>query len=250
MIQNLTVIKIGGSLLETGNFEKLVKALAPKLKKQKAVIVHGGGKEVTRLAERLGIKNRFVKGRRFTDDSMMSVVEMVLSGKVNPHLVGRLNALGVRAVGLSGRDGGIVCAKAVAGLGRVGLPSKVKTQPIQRMLSHGDIPVFSSVASDGGAGALNVNADEMACALAMALKARRLILFTDVPGILDSSKRTISRINEKSAIDLIRKGVITGGMIPKVLSAIAAIKKGVREILILQGKLPLAKAKGTSIVRV
>src|SRR3989338_7442792 len=132
MTQHLTVIKIGGSLLEAGNFDRLVKALAPKLKKQKAVIVHGGGKEVTHLAERLGIKSRFVKGRRFTDDAMMSGVEMVLSGKVNPHLVGCLNALGGRAVGRSGRDGGIVRAKKVPGLGRVGLPSKIKTQPIQR----------------------------------------------------------------------------------------------------------------------
>jgi len=236
-------------LLEAGNFEKLVKALAPKLKKQRAVIVHGGGKEVTDLAAKLGLKSRFVKGRRFTDDAMMSVVEMVLSGKVNPHLVGCLNALGVRAVGLSGRDGGIVRAKKVPGLGRVGLPSKIKTQPIQRMLSHGDIPVFSSIASDGKGGALNVNADEMACALAMALKARRLILFTDVPGILDSSKKTLHRISEKSAADLIRRGVITGGMIPKVRAALAALKKGVKEILILEGKLPLAKAQGTSVVR-
>ena len=250
MIQNLTLIKIGGSLLETGNFERFVKALAPQLRKQKAVIVHGGGKEVTRLAKRLKIQSQFVRGRRFTNDKMMSLVERVLSGKVNPHLVKRLNALGVPAVGLSGRDGGIVRAKKVAGLGRVGLPVKVKTEPIRKILLSGNIPVFSSIASDHRGRALNVNADEMACALAMALKARRLILFTDVPGILNASQKTIHRIHEKSAAELIRKGVITGGMIPKVLSAISALKKGVREILIFEGKLPLAKAKGTSLVRV
>ncbi|OGR84626.1 MAG: acetylglutamate kinase [Elusimicrobia bacterium RIFCSPLOWO2_01_FULL_54_10] len=249
MSRPLTVIKIGGSLLEKGNFEPLVRALVPFLKKNKAILVHGGGKEVTALGDQLKVESRFVNGRRFTDDKMMAIVEMVLSGKVNPFLVGRLNSMKIPALGLSGRDGDIVRAKKVPGLGRVGLPSAVNKLAIMRILKSGDVPVFSSIASDGKGGALNVNADEMACALAMALKAARLILYTDVPGILDGSKKTIPRITEKSANDLIRRSVISGGMIPKVRSALQALKKGVREVQILEGKLPLNKAKGTTLVR-
>jgi acetylglutamate kinase len=158
-----------------------------------------------------------------------------------------LNALKISALGLSGRDGEIVRAKVVSDLGRVGIPSLVKKEPILRILSTGDVPVFSSIASDGKAGALNVNADEMASALAVSLKAHRLILFTDVPGILDADKRTISHITPAKGKELIRSGVITGGMIPKVNSAFQALKKGVKEIWILEGKLPLSKSRGTCL---
>ncbi len=247
MAGGLTVLKIGGSLLEQEHFRALIRDLAPFLRKNKSVVVHGGGKEITAWAEKLGIPSRFVNGRRFTDDKLMELVEMVLCGKVNPHIVATLNRFGVAALGLSGRDGDLIRAVPVKGLGRVGLPSKIKTGAIVKFIAQGLVPIFASVASASDGSALNINADEMASALACALKVDRLVLFTDVPGILDQDKKTILQLSPKTAEALIKSGVISGGMIPKVRSAFAALKKGVREIWVLQGKLPLQKAQGTLI---
>lgn len=242
---DLTILKIGGSLLNPGQFPLLMKGLAPFLKRNRAVVVHGGGKEVTAMAERLGLETKFVHGRRFTDDATMEVVEMVLGGKVNPYIADQLNALGVPALGLSGRNARIVAAKPVRELGRVGLPSKIRSETIRSFLERGLVPVFASIASDGKGGALNVNADEMASAIATALKAKRLILFTDVPGVLDASKNTIPAITLAQSRKLVADGVITGGMIPKIRSSFEAIRKGVGEIWILEGKLPLKDSRGT-----
>jgi acetylglutamate kinase len=241
----LTVLKVGGSLLNPEQFPLLLKALAPFLKKNRTVVVHGGGKEITAMCERLGLETRFVNGRRFTDEPMMEVVEMVLGGKVNPYIADQLNALGVPAIGLSGRNARMVVAKPVPELGRVGLPVKVRADLVRSFLDRKLAPIFASIASDGKGGALNINADEMASAIAVALKARRLILFTDVPGVLDASKRTIPAIRFAESRKLIQDGVITGGMIPKIESSFGAIKKGVGEIWILQGRLPLENASGT-----
>ena len=245
----LTVIKIGGSLLEKGGFNSLIPHIARFLKRNRAVIVHGGGREITAWAKRLGIKSRFVGGRRYTDDKLMGIVEMVLCGDVNPTFVRALNSSEVNAMGFSGRDGMLIQAKPVTGLGRVGIPitEKIKTGLIRMFLAKGIVPVFASVASGSNGKALNINADEMAASLAVALKARRLILFTDVPGILDKSKRTIRHISPETGRDLIRNGTVFGGMIPKVKSAFTALKKGVKEIWILEGKLPLSRARGTLI---
>ena len=242
---NVTVIKIGGSLLDKGKFERWIRSLASFLKRHPVVLIHGGGKEVTELCGKLGIATRFVQGRRFTDDATMSAAEMVLSGKVNPAIVAQLNRAGVHAVGLSGRDGAAVSAKRVASLGRVGVPNKVRVPLIRSMLSRKILPVFSSIADDGKGGALNVNADEMASAIAAALGAKRLILYTDVPGVLDASKNTIPHITEKMSRELIQTGVISGGMIPKINSSFQALRKGIGEIWILEGTLPIRQAKGT-----
>jgi acetylglutamate kinase len=245
--KGLTVLKIGGSLLDPARLDPLVRALRAYLRKRKTVIVHGGGREITALAQEMGIKIRFVGGRRFTDGKMMQVVEKVLSDKVNPRLVRRMNALHIAAVGLSGKDGDVFRAKPVKSLGRVGKPDRIDSRSIRKILSGGRVPVFASVASDGKGNALNVNADEMAGAVAVALKAGRLILFTDVPGILDRSGKTISKISARGGQSLIQKGIVTGGMIPKLKSSLAALKKGVREVWILEGKLPLRRARGTLI---
>lgn len=238
---------MGGSLLNADQFPALVKGLAPFLRKNQSILVHGGGKEITNLAEKLAIPTRFVQGRRYTDEKTMEVVEMVLSGKVNPSIVARLNSMGIPALGLSGRDASLVQAKPVRALGLVGIPTKIKTEYLRRILEGKFVPVFSSVAADGNGQALNVNADEMASALAASLKARRLILFTDVPGILDPLGKTIERITPSEGGRLVRDKVISGGMIPKVRSAFSALKAGVKEIWILQGKLPLQNACGTLI---
>lgn len=244
---DLTVIKIGGSLLQTENFKAWVRALVPFLKKHPAVLIHGGGKEVTQLADKLGIESRFVQGRRFTDERTMEVAEMVLSGKVNPFIVSEFNRMGIAALGLSGRDGKTVSAKRVAALGSVGVPSRVRTDVIASLLRQKFVPVFSSIADDGKGGALNVNADEMASSIAESMKASRLILYTDVPGVLDASGKTIPSISLAESRTLIQSGVITGGMIPKIQSSFRALQKGIGEIWILQGSLPLAQSKGTRL---
>ena len=248
-LKNLTVIKIGGSLLEKRHFSLFVRGFVSYLKRQPTVIVHGGGKEVTRDAERQGIKSRFVKGRRFTGDALMKIVQKALSGEVNAEFVSQLNVFGnvfgIDAVGLSGRE--FVQARRIPSLGNVGWPRGVKISLIHDILSKGRVPVFSSIANDGKGKALNVNADDMAGALAIALRARRLILFTDVPGILDTSGKTIPQVTPQSGRSLIRKKVISGGMIPKIQSSFRALKNGVKEVWILQGQIPLARARGTLI---
>ncbi len=239
------VIKVGGSLLQGDQFRDWVKSIAQVVRKHPTLLVHGGGKEITTLAEKLGVESRFVDGRRFTDEKMMEIVEMALSGKVNPRIVNLLNSFGVQAIGLSGVDGKIVSAKTISNLGLVGDVNKIDTSFIQILLEKKIVPVFASIASDGKENSLNVNADEMACALASHLEAENLILFTDKPGILDDRGQTIGQISLEESKRLIKEEVITGGMIPKVESAFKALKAGVKTIWILEGQLPLRSARGT-----
>ncbi len=243
--KEIVVVKIGGSLLQKDKFQLWIRALASYFKRHPVVLVHGGGKEVTRLCEQLGLQTKFVKGRRFTDERTMEAAEMVLSGKVNPAIVSQLNQANVPAVGLSGRDGKIVSAKRVASLGRVGIPNKIRAPFIHAILDRKWLPVFSSIADDGQGNSLNVNADEMASAIASALKARRLVLYTDVPGVVDAFGKTIPHMTRAESQKLIKEGVITGGMIPKINSSFDALKKGIGEIWILEGSLPISKARGT-----
>jgi acetylglutamate kinase len=248
-MRRTTVIKFGGSLLSDkaarGRFLRDVARLS---RRRALVLVHGGGPEISAALEKTGIKPKFVKGRRVTDDAAMAVVEGVLSGQVNKVLVGELNALGVKAAGLSGRDGALLTAKPVPGLGRVGAPSKARPGVLRTLLGGGFLPVISSVASDGRHRALNVNADEAAAAVAAALKADRLIYLTDVPGVLDARKKTIPTIRVRGLKELIDAGVITGGMIPKTLSCRKAIEDGVREIDIIDGRAGLLKMRGTRLL--
>lgn len=243
--RKISVIKIGGTLLETKSFPRFAKEFSRYLKNCCGVIVHGGGKEVTSLCKQLNLEQKFVHGLRYTDSKTMEIVEMVLSGKMNPYVVSVLNHEGISALGVSGKDLSLIQAKQIRSLGFVGVPTKVKTDQIRLMFSNGWVPVFSSIAKDKKGNSLNVNADDMASAIAVALRAYRLILFTDVPGILDDFGKTIPQISRDEAEKLIRKKVITGGMIPKIRSAFRALKKGIEEIWILEGILPLEKAGGT-----
>ncbi len=243
------VVKFGGSLLSDQAARRgFLKDAARLAKKNPLVLVHGGGPEINAALDKMGIVSKWVNGRRVTDDAAMGVVEGVLSGQVNKNLVGELNALGVKAVGLSGRDGGILKAKPVAELGRVGEPDKADPRLISVLLKAGFLPVLSSVAAGRDFGALNVNADEAAAALAVALKARRLVYLTDVPGVLDGQKKTIPTIRIGDIKNLIDTKVITGGMIPKVLSCKNALKKGVSEINIIDGRAGLPKLLGTKLL--
>src|SRR5207247_2500725 len=154
----------------------------------------------------------------------MEIVEMVLCGSVNPKFVRALNRSKINAIGFCGHNGTLVQARQVAGLGRVGIPvtGKIKKDVIRMFLSKGITPVFASVASGDNGHSLNINADEMAAALAVALKAKRLILFTDVPGILDKNKKTIRSLSNERGRNLIKDGTAFGGMIPKLKSALTA----------------------------
>lgn len=244
------VVKFGGSLLSDEAARRGFLAQAAKLaKRQPLVLVHGGGPEINAALEQMSVKSVWVDGRRVTDDAAMRVVEMVLSGEVNKRLVGELSTLKTRAVGLSGRDGGLLAAAPVAGLGRVGAPTKADAGALKALLAAGFVPVVSPVASDGKGGALNVNADEAAAALAVALKAARLVYLTDVAGVLDAGKKTIPLIRVKQDLEeLIQAGIITGGMIPKTRSCRDALRKGVGEVDIIDGRAGLLKMLGSRLV--
>lgn len=243
------VIKFGGSLLSNDAARRgFLKEAARLARDRPLVLVHGGGPEINAALEKQGVKPKFVGGRRVTDDAVMAVVEQVLSGQVNKNLVGELNALGAEAVGLSGRDGELLATAPVRALGRVGRPAKVSPGVLQALLAARFTPVLSSVGFDARKRAVNVNADEAASAVAVALKAERLVYLTDVAGVLDAAKKTIPVLRIGKIRSLIDDQVITGGMIPKTLSCRDAIRKGVGEIDIIDGNAGLMKMKGTRIL--
>lgn len=243
------VIKFGGSLLSDAAARgRFLKDAVKFSKKEPVVLVHGGGPEINAALDKMGVTSQWVNGRRVTDDAAMEVVEGVLSGRVNKNLVGELNALGAAAVGLSGRDANLLAASPVPDLGRVGEPGKVRPALLAALLKAKFLPVLSSVAAGPDGGALNVNADEAAAALAVALKARRLVYLTDVAGVLDDQKRTIPEIRVKDVARLVETGVVTGGMIPKIRSCAQALKKGVKEINIIDGRAGLAAWSGTRLL--
>jgi len=218
------------------------------------VVVHGGGPQIQAMLQRLGIKSEFAAGLRITDAATVEVVEMVLAGSINKQLVGYINAAGGRAIGISGKDGNLVRARKitrrvvdpnsqiekVVDLGFVGEPDKVDTTVLDQIIGRELIPVLAPVAGDGDAGTLNVNADTFAGAVAGALKAKRLLFLTDVPGVLDKSKKLIEELSIDQARALIADGTISGGMIPKVETCIYALEQGVEAVVIIDGQVPHA----------
>ena len=218
------------------------------------VVVHGGGPQIGDMLKRLKIKSEFSDGLRVTDAATVEIVEMVLAGSINKQIVGFINEAGGRAVGLCGKDGNMVQAKKltrtvadpgsnienVVDLGFVGEPAKVDTTVLDQILGRELIPVLAPVAAGIDGGTFNVNADTFAGAIAGALKAKRLLLLTDVPGVLDKSKKLIKQLALPDARKLIADGTISGGMIPKVETCIDALDQGVEGVVILDGKVPHA----------
>ncbi|HEY8267572.1 MAG TPA: acetylglutamate kinase [Xanthobacteraceae bacterium] len=218
------------------------------------VVVHGGGPQIEAMLKKLGIKSEFAAGLRITDAATVEIVEMVLAGSINKQIVGYINEAGGRALGLSGKDGNMVQARKVTrrvadpgsniekvvDLGFVGEPVKVDITVLTQILGRDLIPVLAPVAAGVEGGTFNVNADTFAGAVAGALKAKRLLLLTDVPGVLDKSKKLIKQLSLKDARKLIADGTITGGMIPKVETCIYALEAGVEGVVILDGKIPHA----------
>ena len=218
------------------------------------VVVHGGGPQINAMLQRLAIKSTFIDGLRVTDAAMVEVVEMVLAGSVNKHFAGIINRAGALAVGISGKDGGLIRARKLSrtvrdpdsqieralDLGFVGEPGFIDTRVIHALTGAGLIPVIAPVGSDEHGATYNINADTAAGAIAGALNAQRLLMLTDVPGVLDSNKELIADLSLGQIKGLIADGTISGGMIPKVETCMEAVTQGVRGATILDGRVPHA----------
>ena len=208
------------------------------------IVVHGGGPQIGQMLQRLGIKSNFIDGLRVTDAETMEVVEMVLAGTVNKQLVGAINSAGGCAVGLTGKDGGLIRARKLkrngADLGFVGEPERIEGGVLATFRQSDIIPVIAPIGVGAGGETYNINADTVAGAVAGAVKAARFLLLTDVPGVLDGEKRLIPELSAAQARRLIADGTISGGMIPKVETCLAAVDGGVEAAVIVDGRVPHA----------
>jgi acetylglutamate kinase len=262
------VIKLGGSAMTRESLKKnfaediaLISFIGIK-----PIIVHGGGPQIGALLKKLGKESRFVKGLRVTDEETMDVVEMVLVGKVNKDVVSMVNHLGGKAVGISGRDGSLIKARKaqparLAGLdedlGLVGEVDRINPELIDSLEEHGFIPVIAPVGAGPGEKPYNINADTAAGALSASLSAEKFILLTDVPGVMDADNNLISSLTEDQAAELIRSGVASEGMIPKIRCCLSALRGGVPKAHVIDGRVPHAllleiltdQGIGTQIVR-
>ena len=243
-VGKIVVVKYGGNAMINEQLkEQVMEDIALLwLIGVKVVLVHGGGPEISEMMQKLGKKPEFVDGLRVTDKETVDIVQMVLAGKVNKSLVTLLQSKGGHAVGLSGIDGGLIEAKIKdERLGYVGKITKVRPQPITDLLEKNYIPVVSTVASDKDGNIYNINGDTAAAYIAGALGAERMIMMTDIAGILrdkDDPSTLIPEITIEEAGKLYESGVISGGMIPKVDCCIEAIHKGVQNVIIMDGRVP------------
>ena len=215
------------------------------------VVVHGGGPQINAMLERLAIKSTFVDGLRVTDASMVEVVEMVLAGTVNKHVAGLINQAGALAVGICGKDGGMIRARTLTrtvkdpgshieralDLGFVGEPVHVDVRVIHALTGAGLIPVIAPVGVGEDGHTYNINADDVAGAIAAALGAQRLLMLTDVAGVLDGNKQLVAEMTVAEAEAGIASGMISGGMIPKVENCVEAVRGGVKGAVILDGRM-------------
>ena len=245
------VIKYGGHAMVD---EQLKDAFARDITLMKftglnPVVVHGGGPQINSVLERMGIYSRFIKGMRLTDEATMDVVEMVLGGKVNKGIVAQINQQGGKAVGLSGKDGGLIRAKKlhivhqedkdkppeIIDPGLVGEVTHINPAIINTLTQQGFIPIIAPVGAGESGETYNINADLVASSIAVALSAGRLILLTDVDGVLDASGSLISSISAENINQMVEEKTISGGMIPKIQCAIEALKNGVGKAHIING---------------
>ena len=257
------VIKLGGRpLADRGLKERVLRDVAAlKYVGINPVVVHGGGEEVSEVSRKLGVRSRFIDGLRVTDRETMKVVSMVLEGKVNGGIVDMLNSLGVKAAGLSGRDSGMIkVRRASRKLGFVGRVEKVKRKMLDVLLEQDIVPVLAPLGSDGAGQSYNINADTVAGEVAAALEASKLILMTDVPGLLRQKKKPktlISTVRLSRVAGLRQRGVIAGGMIPKIAACALALRRGVAKAHILDARVEHAllleiftpRGIGTEIVK-
>jgi len=238
-MNNITVIKLGGSLLDdpTRRHAVLRKVVARWHAGESILLVHGGGKHIDAALTKAGIAKLTYAGLRITDDATLAIVVSVLAGTVNKMLVAELTQLGVRAGGISGCDGGTLVAEQhppIDGvdLGHVGRVTTSNRTLVRTMLTYGILPVVSSLAMSESGALLNVNADSAASAIAVAHEARELLFLTDVAGLLDADGSLVAALDASGVEQMIASGVATGGMRPKLESALAALRGGVAQITI------------------
>jgi acetylglutamate kinase len=250
----IIVVKFGGHAMVD---EKLASQFARDMVMLKVcglnpIVVHGGGPQINKMLDKLAVKPEFRDGLRVTDAETMAVVEMVLSGAINKSIVASIQKAGGRAVGISGKDGNLLIAEKVTktkrnpetgkdeviDFGQVGDPARINAEILHTIMKSDAIPVVAPVGIGWDGDTYNVNADTAAGAIASATHAKRLLLLTDVAGVLDKNKNLISELKIGDVPDLIAEGTITGGMIPKVESAVAVVESGVEGVIILDGRVP------------
>ena len=240
----IIVVKYGGNAMINEELKKAVMRdiVLLSLIGIKVVLIHGGGPEISDMLKRVGKESVFVDGLRVTDKETAEIVQMVLSGKINKGLVNLLDSIGGKAIGLCGADGGMIKARPLnEKLGYVGEITKVDSQPVVDLLEKGYIPVISTVGCDDEGNIYNINADTAAARIAGDLKAQCLISMTDICGILrdkNDPSSLISKMNVSDAPQLVKEGVISDGMIPKIECCIEAIRRGVHKVFVLDGRGP------------
>jgi acetylglutamate kinase len=247
------VVKYGGNAMVDGVTEDFAQDIV--LMKQtgiEPVVVHGGGPQIGDMLKRLSIPSSFVDGLRVTDAAAIDIVEMVLTGSINKHIVSGINAAGGRAVGISGKDGNLILAKKLErmkldpatlenkpiDLGFVGEPDNINPEILRNIMNSDLIPVIAPIGIGPKGETFNINADTVSGAVASAMQAERLILLTDVEGVLDQDRKLIPNLTVGEAQALIKNGTIRGGMIPKIETAIEAVQSGVKAAVILDGRIP------------
>jgi acetylglutamate kinase len=248
------VVKYGGHAMGNGEGEDSFARDVVLLKQVgiNPIVVHGGGPQIAQMLGRLGIESRFVDGLRVTDRETMDVVEMVLAGSINKQLVSAINAEGGCAIGLSGKDGGLIEARRLIrtrvevgvrteiDLGYVGEPQRISASVLDTFKQSDIIPVIAPIGVGSEGETYNINADTVAGAVAAAVRATRLLLLTDVAGVLDADQRLIPELTAARARRLIADGIISGGMIPKIETCVEAVEGGVEAAVIVDGRVPHA----------
>ena len=248
---SIVVIKYGGNAMKDSQSIKSFCEDVALLKQSglKPVIVHGGGPQIGNMLEQLGIETKFESGMRITDEKTLDVVEMVLCGGINKEIASEINQSGCKAIGISGKDASMIIAKKhdgkikdesniekIVDLGFVGIPKKINTEIIEISINNDFIPVIAPLGISEDGKTFNINADTVAGAIAFSLNAKRLLILTDVQGVLDNNDNLIEEISKEEALTMIEKGIISGGMIPKVNTCINALEKGVSASVIVDGR--------------
>jgi acetylglutamate kinase len=237
------VVKYGGHAMGAGGETFARDIVLLRRVGMHPIVVHGGGPQINRMLDRLGIKSNFVNGLRVTDAETMEVVEMVLAGRINKTLVAAINSEGGCAIGLTGKDGNLLRAKKLTRngeLGFVGEPERVDAAVLAGFRAADMTPVIAPIGVGAMGETYNINADTVAGAVASAVRAKRFLLLTDVPGVLDADKKLIPEITAAQARRLIADGTISGGMIPKVETCLEAVDGGVEAAVIIDGRVPHA----------
>lgn len=244
----VVVVKYGGNAMISDDLRTAVMSdiILLSLVGVKVVLVHGGGPEITSTLGRLGIESKFIGGLRYTDAETVDVVQMVLAGKTNKDLVALIQSMGGKAIGLCGLDGGMIRAvrlEAKEDLGYVGDITGIDTDPIRNALEDGYIPIIATIGADDAGQVYNINADTAAASIAGALGAENIVMMTDVRGLMrnvDDPDTMIPVVQVSEVPALVRQGIISGGMIPKVQCCVEAVRRGVKGAVMIDGRIPHA----------